>query len=203
MSTRPPRATQGTETTRLRQLIWETSQPHSFARLLLLEQLGITDCKRATLNCETLLAYGYSMSQYVPKPPPTTCARGHDLTVPGRRREYRYSYGIRYACLACIGDRNREAQRKRALRLVDKVCKVCGKAFRTAHNAVVCGGGCQNSYVAKQTAKGMHWQRNEQVMQMHAAAILRLHEERDRCATHWERAEVDARIAELRARNAL
>jgi hypothetical protein len=31
-------------------------------------------------------------------------------------------------------------------------------------------------------------------------ALLDLMEQRERCATHWERADVDARIAQVRAR---
>lgn len=42
--------------------------------------------------------------------------------------------------------------------------------------------------------------RDESFLLVQSMALLDLMEERERCATHWERAEVDARIAQVRAR---
>ena len=194
MSTRASRATpatkQGSETAALRWLIWHADQPHPFARLLMLEQLGIPDRKRVTLTQEPFRRW----TQMPRAAPPTVCAKGHDLTVMGRLRTYRYSYGTRYACLACIGDRNRARLERTAHLSKEAVCKVCGKAFQTKHRAVVCGGPCTNRYMAKQVKAGMKHVATEAWSQMNAAALLELHAQRDRCATHWERAEVDALI---------
>jgi len=158
----------------------------------MLEQLGIRDRKKATLHHESLLTY--AMNRMITGEPPKTCYRGHDLTVPGRLRTYKYHYGLRYACLECIKENNQKTAAKRAGRKVEAVCRVCKKTFMTAHNAVVCSGPCQVSYVSKQTKAGMRHQKPDGFAQLHTAALLELHARRDRCATHWERAEVDALI---------
>lgn len=176
------------ETAALRLLIWEASQPHPFARLLMLEQLGIPDRKKPTLDREAFRSY------CAMKPPPKVCHRGHDLTVEGRLRVYRYNYGVRYSCLECTNENNRRHADRRAKRKKPAICKVCGKNFLTANCALVCSGACQNSYVSRQTKAGMRHQKPDGFAQMNAAALLELHAQRDRCATHWERAEVDALI---------
>ena len=180
----------GTESALIRGLIWNTPQDKPFARLLMLEQLGIRDRKRVTLAREPFLRW----TRMPRAAPPTVCAKGHDLTVEGRLRVYEYAYGKRYDCLACIGDNNRRRLERTAHLRKPAVCKVCGKKFETKNRAVVCGGPCMNSYMAKQVKAGMKHVATEAWSQMHAAALLRLHEQRDRCATHWERAEIDALI---------
>jgi transcription elongation factor Elf1 len=182
----------GTESALIRDLIWKSPQPEPFARLLMLERLGIRDRKKTALSGELLLRY--AMNRKMTNPPPKTCYRGHDLTVPGRLRTYKYHYGLRYSCLECTKENNRKTALKKAGKKSPAICKVCGKEFLTLNKAIVCSGPCQNSYVSKQVKAGMRHIATEAWSQMHAAALLRLHEQRDRCATHWERAEVDALI---------
>ena len=158
----------------------------------MLERLGIRDRKKATLNRESLLTY--AMNRLITGEPPKTCYRGHDLTVPGRLRTYQYHYGLRYSCLECTKENNRKTALKKAGKKSPAICKVCGKEFLTLNKAIVCSGPCQNSYVSKQVKAGMRHQKPDGFAQLHTAALLELHARRDRCATHWERAEVDALI---------
>jgi len=167
----------------------------------MLERLGIPDAKRRTLQHEQLDWY---MRGRIAALERLTCARGHDLTVPGRRRVYDTAKGPRVKCAACwkdANDRKRE-QRKHVSKL--RECANCGHAFLAYERATTCSRNCTYelrrktrlaSPKPKPKTNGVQWEQDEL---RRSAALLELYEARDRCSTHWERAEFDARIQALK-----
>ncbi len=116
----------------------------------------------------------------------THCRYGHDLRVPdaivmqtnGHRR-----------CRLC---RNEAARRSNARHTQ---CSVCGKAYARETTWQFCSAACSRARHKRDGAARA--QANARRDALRSDQILRLCEERERCATHWERAEIGARIEEL------
>ena len=167
----------------------------------MLERLGIPDAKRRTLQHESLDLYMRSRIKALER---TTCPRGHDLTVPGRRRVYETKFGVRVHCKLCTDGNNARQKAKREHRSKLRECVHCGMAFLAHDRATTCSRKCtyqlrRKTQMAtpkpKPVRNGVQWEQDEL---RRSAALLELYEARDRCSTHWERAEMDAKIQALK-----
>lgn len=168
---------------------------------LTLELLGIAPMERVTR--EYLLRHGY-------RQPPARCGNGHDLAPDEAMFVYVEGPLMRWRCRVCISERNAKhsnrckAQRRRHREKNPTLCAVCKAPFVGGPNRRTCSEICKAELCGR-AGRQQQQQRaqNEGQQIIHSHAIMELYAERDRCATHWERAEVDARIAEVRARSTL
>lgn len=167
----------------------------------MLERLGIPDAKRRTLQHESLDLF---MSRRTKALDRTTCPRGHDLTMPGIRRIYETKFGMRVHCKLCTDANNGRQKEKRQHASQLRECAHCGMAFLAYARATTCSRKCtfalrRKTRLAapkpKPKTNGVQWEQDEL---RRSAALLELYEARDRCSTHWERAEVDAKIQALK-----
>lgn len=159
---------------------------------LTLELLGIAYMERVTR--EYLLRHGY-------RQPPARCGNGHDLMNDEAIFVYADHTGTRWRCRLCVQVRNARESKRRKARPQNggqRPCLKCGAMFEGNPNRRTCSMECRRAILREKCGKQPN--RDEAALLMQSHALLELHAERDRCATHWERAEVDARIAQVRAR---
>lgn len=187
-----------TETDDIRRLLAGGCQLHTE---LTLELLGIAPMER--VNREYLLRHGY-------RQPPARCGNGHDITSDEAIFAYADHTGMRWRCRICVSEKNAvEAERRKAQRQQNRqrhptLCAVCKAPFVGSVNRRTCGDACKAVLCGTQGRRHQQKRAQSEGEQLiHSHAILELMAERDRCATHWERAEVDARIAQVRARGTL
>jgi predicted nucleic acid-binding Zn ribbon protein len=164
---------------------------------LTLELLGIAPMERVTR--EYLIRHGY-------RQPPARCGNGHDLAPDEAMFCYADHTGMRWRCRVCVSERNaKEAKRrKNARKAMRKVnpgkCVVCGASYSGSVNRRTCSDACRDKLCAERSHQrrlsGV-WTESQQLV--FSQSLMDLMVERDRCATHWERAKIDERIAELRA----
>jgi hypothetical protein len=160
---------------------------------LTLELLGIATMERVTR--EYLLRHGY-------RQPPARCGNGHDITSDEAIFAYADHTGSRWRCRICVTEKNnRESKRRKAQPQNggDRPCLHCGKPFTGNPNRRTCSMDCRKAILRAKCGKQPV--RDEAFLLVQSMALLDLMEQRERCATHWERADVDARIAQVRARN--
>jgi hypothetical protein len=167
----------------------------------MLERLGIPDAKRRTLQHESLDLF---MTHYTKALDRTVCPKGHDLTVPGRRRVYEHRKKVMVKCKVCVDENNARQKAKRQFKSKLRECAHCGMAFLAYARATTCSRKCtyglrRKTFQATPKQKPMRsGSQMEQDEMRRAAALLELYEARDRCSTHWERAEMDAKIQALK-----
>lgn len=114
----------------------------------------------------------------------THCSHGHDLRLPNAL----VTKGD--GTMRCRVCRNASTQKTRYT-----VCKHCGKP-QPPRFAAYCGDACRRAAV-KRALRSRAQERREDDPDF-AVAVLELCEQRERCATHWERQAIDERIARLR-----
>ena len=120
----------------------------------------------------------------------TRCPAGHDMTADGAWVALNRT-GTYGRCRKCVN----EQQRGRRGRYHE--CRVCAKPFFPPRQTYYCGRKCQSiAHAESMLAVGDEKRRREADK---TEAILMLVEERERCATWWEREEVDRKLQELRA----
>ena len=159
---------------------------------LTLELLGIAPMDRVTR--EYLLRHGY-------RQPPARCGNGHDLSSDEAIFAYADHTGMRWRCRTCVQVRNAKEMKRRKARPKNggpRPCLKCGKPFEGNPNRRTCSTECRHAILREKCGKQPV--RDEAFLLVQSMALLDLMEQRERCATHWERAEVDARIAQVRAR---
>lgn len=159
---------------------------------LTLELLGIATMERVTR--EYLLRHGY-------RQPPARCGNGHDLSSDETMFIYADHTGTRWRCRLCVQVRNARESKRRKARPQNggqRPCLKCGAMFEGNLNRRTCSMECRRAILREKCGKQPN--RDEAALLMQSHALLELHAERDRCATHWERAEVDARIQALLTR---
>lgn len=164
----------------------------TFCNELTLELLGIAPMERVTR--EYLLRHGY-------RQPPARCGNGHDLSSDESMFVYADHNGMRWRCRFCVQRRNAKESKRRKARPQNggqRSCVQCGEKFSGHPNRRTCSEACRHQVL--RTKCGRQPVRDESFLLVQSMALLDLMEERERCATHWERAEVDARIAQVRAR---
>lgn len=162
---------------------------------LTLELLGIAPMERVTR--EYLLRHGY-------RQPPARCGNGHDLSSDEAIFAYADHTGMRWRCRTCVQVRNAKEMKRRKARPKNggpRPCLKCGAMFEGNPNRRTCSTECRHAILREKC--GRQPNRDESFLLVQSMALLDLMEQRERCATHWERAEVDARIAQVRARSTL
>lgn len=133
--------------------------------------------------------------------PPDRCFAGHDILADETTFIYVDGLTMRWRCRICVAEKNRVESVRRKARPKnggDRPCLHCGKPFSGNPNRRTCSEECRRAIL--RTKCGRQPVRDESFLLVQSMALLDLMEERERCATHWERAEVDARIAQVRAR---
>lgn len=168
---------------------------------LTLELIGIAPMERVTR--EYLLRHGY-------RQPPARCGNGHDLSSDEAIFAYADHTGSRWRCRICVQVRNAKESTRRKARPKNggaRPCANCNTPFEGNPKRITCSVECRQQLLRKKcrgvSNSGKPTVRDESFLLVQSMALLDLMDQRERCATHWERAEVDARIAQVRARSTL
>ena len=116
------------------------------------------------------------------------CPHGHDMTLPKAWTQINAA-GTNGQCRVC----RCIWQRARGTRYT--TCRECGKEHPPS-SSTFCSSKCQAIGAARDRAQAT---KVRHAKQDNTLAILTLVDQRERAATHWERAEINARLEALRA----
>jgi hypothetical protein len=120
----------------------------------------------------------------------TVCPEGHDMTKPGMWVQVKPD-GRHGQCKVCRSLRQRDYRHSQNTR-----CRECG-CDHPPSTSSFCSARCQGIAHARnriEARRGIQDRRDDRTL-----AILRLHDEKWRASTHWERAAIDAKIREMSA----
>jgi hypothetical protein len=80
-------------------------------------------------------------------------------------------------------------------------CRRCGREHAPT-TAMFCDVKCQGDFMRASAEAIARRRQRDAVSEAAAVSLLTLHARRDRCSTHWERAQIDVQIGEINARSA-